>query len=44
VAAVPREEKAFQLRPVYFPRTRFNSIADCLTAAYSQQLPPDVCR
>jgi hypothetical protein len=44
--AASHEEKArtFQLRPVYFRRDLFNSTADCLTAAHSQQLPLDLCR
>jgi hypothetical protein len=47
VAASPREQeklRAFQLHPVYFRRDAFKSIADCLTAASSQQLPLEVCR
>jgi len=32
------------LRAVYFGRDQFKSAADCLTAAYSQKLPLDVCR
>ena len=35
---------SFQLRAVYFPRDRYKSTADCLTAASSQNLPLDVCR
>ncbi|WP_170303642.1 hypothetical protein [Reyranella soli] len=44
--AAAQEGKAptFQLRAVYFPRTRYKSTADCLTAAYSQNLPLDLCR
>jgi hypothetical protein len=36
--------RAYQLRPVYFPRERYKSTADCLTAAHSQKLPLDLCR
>ena len=35
---------SFQLHAVYFPRNRYKSTADCLTAASSQNLPLDVCR
>jgi hypothetical protein len=46
MAAAPLEEKprAYQLRPVYFRHDQFKSAADCLTAAYSQRLPLDLCR
>jgi len=46
MAAAPLQEKprAYQLRAVYFGRDQFKSAADCLTAAYSQKLPLDVCR
>jgi hypothetical protein len=46
MAAARLEEKprAYQLRPVYFRRDQFESAADCLTAAYSQKLPLDLCR
>jgi len=46
MAAAPLEEKAraYTLHPVYFQRDRFKTTADCLTAAYSQRLPLDVCR
>ena len=41
-----REEmrRAYQLRPVYFRRDAFKSTADCLTAAYTQRLPLEVCQ
>jgi hypothetical protein len=32
------------LRGLYFRREMFKSAADCLTAAYSQRLPLEVCR
>jgi hypothetical protein len=35
---------SFQLHAVYFPRDRYKSTADCLTAASSQGLPLDLCR
>ena len=46
MAAASREEtpRAYQLRPVYFRRDAFKSTADCLTAAYSQRLPLEVCQ
>jgi len=46
MAATPLEEKprAYQLHPLYFRRDQFESVADCLTAAYSQKLPLDLCR
>jgi len=46
MAAASREEtpRAYQLRAVYFRRDQFKSAADCLTAAYSQRLPLDLCR
>jgi hypothetical protein len=47
VAASPAERqklRSYQLRPVYFPRDRYTSTADCMTAAYSKGLPVDVCR
>lgn len=44
--AAAREGKvpSFQLHPVYFPRARYKTTADCLTAASSQRLPLEVCR
>jgi len=46
MAAAPLEAKAraYTLHPIYFRRDRFKTTADCLTAAYSQRLPLDVCR
>jgi hypothetical protein len=47
VTASPAEReklRSYQLRPVYFSRDRFKSTADCMTAAYSQGLPVDLCR
>ena len=34
----------YSLSGVYFNRSRFGSVADCLTAASAQGLPLDVCR
>jgi hypothetical protein len=45
MAAAPLEEaRAYRLHPLYFQRDHFRSTADCLTAAYTQRLPFDVCR
>jgi hypothetical protein len=45
MAGASRKEapRAYQLRAVYFRRDQFKSAADCLTAAYSQGLPLDLC-
>jgi hypothetical protein len=40
----PEGRRAFQLRAVYFRRELYKSTADCLTAAYTQRLPLDLCR
>jgi len=34
----------YALRGVYFKRDSYSSTADCLTAAYAQELPLDLCR
>ena len=46
MAAASREEtpRAYQLRAVYFRRGAFKNTADCLTAAYTQRLPLEVCQ
>jgi hypothetical protein len=47
VAASPAERerlRSYKLQPVYFRRDAFKTTADCMTAAYSQKLPLDVCR
>jgi hypothetical protein len=36
--------RAYSLRAIYFNRDRYRTAADCLTAAYTQQLPLDLCR
>jgi hypothetical protein len=36
--------RAYALRAIYFNRARYKNEADCLTAAYTQQLPLDLCR
>ena len=38
---VPRP---YSLRAIYFRRDQFKSTADCLTAAYTQRLPLEVCQ
>ena len=34
----------YSLEVVDFDRNRFDSVADCFTAASARQLPPDLCR
>jgi hypothetical protein len=36
--------RPYSLRAIYFRREMFRSTADCLTAAYAQHLPLEVCR
>jgi hypothetical protein len=36
--------KPYSTRAIYFRRELFRSTADCLTAAYTQHLPLEVCR
>jgi hypothetical protein len=36
--------RAYSLRAIYFRRDLFKSPSDCLTAAYTQRLPLDLCR
>ena len=36
--------RAYSLRAIYFNRDRYRTEADCLTAAYTQQLPLELCR
>jgi hypothetical protein len=36
--------RAYSLRAIYFNRDRYSTAADCLTAAYTRQLPLDLCR
>lgn len=45
VGLSPRDRaRAFALRAVYFRRELYRSTADCLTAAYTQRLPLDLCQ
>jgi len=37
-------DRPYSLRATYFRRDLFKSTADCLTAAYTQHLPLDLCR
>jgi hypothetical protein len=39
-----QKARAYQLHAVYFRRDMFKSTADCLTAAYTQRLPLEVCQ
>jgi hypothetical protein len=39
-----RTSRPYSLRPLYFRREMFKSTADCLTTAYTQRLPLEVCR
>jgi hypothetical protein len=34
----------YSLRAIYFRRDQFRSTSDCLTAAYTQRLPLEVCQ
>ncbi len=36
--------RAYSLRAVYFRADLFKSKSDCLTSAYAQQLPLDLCK
>jgi hypothetical protein len=36
--------RPYSLRAIYFRRDQFRSAADCLTAAYTQALPLEVCQ
>jgi hypothetical protein len=36
--------RPYSLRAIYFRRDQFKTTADCLTAAYSQRLPLEVCQ
>jgi hypothetical protein len=36
--------RPYSLRPIYFRRDQFKTTADCLTAAYGQGLPLEVCQ
>ena len=36
--------RAYSLRAIHFNRDRYSTAADCLTAAYTRQLPLDLCR
>ena len=39
-----RAARPYSLRAIYFRRDQFRSTADCLTAAYTQRLPLEVCQ
>jgi hypothetical protein len=36
--------RAYSLRAIYFRRDFYENAADCLTAAYAQQLPLELCK
>ncbi len=36
--------RPYSLRAIYFRRDQFKSTADCLTSAYTQRLPLEVCQ
>jgi hypothetical protein len=36
--------RAYSMRAIYFRREQYRSASDCLTAAYTQRLPLDLCR
>ncbi|MBY0320138.1 MAG: hypothetical protein K2X72_15550 [Reyranella sp.] len=36
--------RPYSLRAIYFRRDQFKTAADCLAAARTQRLPPDVCQ
>jgi len=42
-ASGPLTNRLYSLHAIYFRREAFKSTADCLTAAYAQQLPLGVC-
>jgi hypothetical protein len=37
-------DRLYSMRAIYLDRNRFRSVADCLTAAYAQRLPLELCR
>jgi len=43
-AASLQGARPYSLRAIYFRRDQFRSPADCLTAAYTQRLPLEVCQ
>jgi hypothetical protein len=43
-ASLKATSRTYSLRALYFRREMFKSTADCLTAAYTQGLPLEVCR
>jgi hypothetical protein len=36
--------RAYSIRAIYFRREQYRTASDCLTAAYTQRLPLDLCR
>jgi hypothetical protein len=36
--------RPYSLRAIYFRRDQFKTTADCLTSAYTQRLPLEVCQ
>jgi len=40
----PRGSDAYAVRGIYFKREWYATESECLTAAYAQQLPLEVCR
>ena len=43
-SALGAPPSVYVLQPIYFRREMFGSPAECLTAAYRQGLPLDLCR
>jgi hypothetical protein len=43
-AALRPETGIYSLQGIHFDRQRFNSTAECLTAAYARRLPLEVCK
>lgn len=43
-AATLQGTRPYSLRAIYFRRGQFRSTSDCLTAAYTQRLPLEVCQ
>jgi hypothetical protein len=44
IASRQLDNRLYTLHAIYFRREAFKSTADCLTAAYAQQLPLEVCQ
>jgi hypothetical protein len=43
-ATLLQSARPYSLRAIYFRRDQFRSTSDCLTAAYTQRLPLEVCQ